>query len=391
VVGRITVLVGWLPSRLFGPPGRLALGQARYQPRRAAATTSALMVGVGVLATVSVLLTTASEQSGRELRENFSVDFRLSSVDLQSGNGKTRVPDSLVDDLRGRPEFAAVAGIRSDLSLVDNHGIYVWAAQDFPGQLAPEIMQGDLAKLGPGSVAVDRAYSDAFGVALGDQIHVDDVTFDAAFTVVAIYDDAASDADILFSWDDYARLHGTATPDEVLVALAPQVSVAQGQSALDGVLSRYPLIEIGGNAQRSDELAGTFDRLLGIFTALLGISLLIALFGIGNTLALSVWERGREAATLRALGLSRAGLRLMLLLEAVFMALVGGGAGLLFGGAVGWVAATGLIRNYGHGTPALPLGQFVVYLGVAALAATIAALLPARAAAKAPIVAALTD
>lgn len=387
VVGRLTVLVGWLPSRLFGPPGRLALGQARFQPRRAAATTSALMVGVGVLATVSVLLTTASEQSGMELRENFSVDFRLSSVDLKAGNGKTRVPAALEADLKARPEFAAVTGIRSDLSLVDNRGIFVWSAQDFPGQLKPEIMQGDLAKLGPGTVAVDRAYSDSLGVVLGRQIHIGE----DGFTVVAIYDDAPSDADILFSWGDYAKLHGVSDPDEVLVALAPGVAVAQGQSVLDGVLSRYPLVEIGGNAQRSDELAGTFDRLLGIFTALLGVSLLIALFGIGNTLALSVWERGREAATLRALGLSRAGLRLMLLLEAVFMALVGGGAGLLFGGAVGWVAATGLIRNYGHGTPTLPLGQFLVYLGVAALAAVIAALLPARAAARRPIVSALAD
>jgi putative ABC transport system permease protein len=175
------------------------------------------------------------------------------------------------------------------------------------------------------------------------------------------------------------------------VALADGVTVAQGQSALDGVLTAYPTIEIGGSAQRGDELADTFDRLLGIFTALLGVSLLIALFGIGNTLALSVWERGREAATLRALGLSRAGLRLMLLLEAVYMALVGGGAGLLFGGAVGWVAATGLIRSYGHGSPALPWGQFAVYLAVAALAAVVAALLPARAAAKAPVVSALGD
>ena len=387
VVGRMTVLVGWLPSRLFGPPGRLALGQARYQPRRAAATTSALMVGVGVLATVSVLLTTASQQSAMELKENFAVDFRLSSVDLQAGNGKTRVPTSLADDLRKRPEFAAVTGVRSDLSLVDNSGVYVWAAQGFPAPLTPEIMRGDLSKLGPGTVAVDRAYSDSLGVMIGEKIHVSE----ADYTVIAIYDDAPSDADVLFSWDDYAKLHGASAPDEVLVALARGVSVAQGQSALSGVLSGYPLIEIGGKAQRRDELSGTFDRLLGIFTALLGVSLLIALFGIGNTLALSVWERGREAATLRALGLSRAGLRLMLLLEAVFMALVGGGAGLLFGGAVGWVAATGLISNYGHGTPALPFGQFLVYLGVAALAAAIAALLPARAAAKAPIVAALTD
>ncbi len=155
---------------------------------------------------------------------------------------------------------------------------------------------------------------------------------------------------------------------------------------LDGLLNQYPLLEVSGKAQATAQLQATFDRLLGIFTALLGVSLLIALVGIGNTLALSVWERTRESATLRALGLSRAGLRVMLLLEAVLMALVGGGAGLIFGGGVGWVAAVGLIRYYGpHGAPVVPFGQFLAYLGVAALAAAVAALLPAGIAARASI------
>lgn len=384
-VGRITMIVGWLPAKLFGPVGRIALRQARHSPRRAAATTSALMVGVGVLATVSVMLTTASEQSRKELGENFSVDFKLSSVDVKAGNGKSHVPPELIAELSLRKEFAAVTGLRSDLSLVNNSGIYVWTAQSLTGPLRPEVLRGDLAGLGSGQVAVDRSYADDRSVDIGSTLNVDG----HPYKVIAVYDDAPSGATVLFSWDDYASLYGPTSADEILIALAPRVSIATGQAVLDEVLLRYPLVRTSGRAQAREALTGTFDRLLGIFTALLGVSLLIALFGIGNTLALSVWERGRESATLRALGLSRAGLRGALLLEAVLMALVGGGAGLAFGGAVGWVASTGLINYYGQGSPVLPWGQFALYLAIAAFAAGVAALLPARAATRTSIVSGL--
>lgn len=385
VVGPITALVG-LPLRALGPTAWLALGQARYQPRRAAATASALMVGVGVLATISVLLATASAQSRKELSENFAVDFKLTSVDVKMGNGKATLPAELVTELAAKAEFAAVAGVRTDLALVDNSGIPIWAGLHLSGALVPELMRGDLAKVGNGNAAVDRGYADDRGTQLGDVLQVDD----REYTVVAIYDDAPHSG-VLLSWDDYAALRGPSDPDEIDASLRPGVTPAEGQAVLDGLLTRYPLMEISGKAQARAQLTATFDRLLGIFTALLGVSLLIALVGIGNTLALSVWERTRESATLRAFGLSRAGLRGMLLLEAVLMALVGGGAGLLFGGGVGWVAALGLIRYYGHGSPVVPFGQFLIYLAVAALAAAIAALLPARIAARASITSGLAS
>jgi putative ABC transport system permease protein len=385
VIGRITVLVGWLPAKVFGPSGKLALGQARHQPRRAAATTSALMVGVGVLATVSVLLATASEQSRKELGENFAADFQLTSVDVKMGNGKATVPPALAETLTRDARFAAVTGMRGDLGIVNNSGIYLWTAQEFAGPLKPEVLHGSLDTLGNGNVAVDLAYAEERGTGLGSVLEIDS----NSYTVVAIYDDAPSSAEVLLSWADYANLRGPSDPEEIIVALADGVTAAQGQEAIDTLLASYPLVEVSGKAQARAELTETFDRLLGIFTALLGVSLLIAIFGIGNTLALSVWERSRESATLRALGLSRAGLRSMLLFEAVLMALVGGGAGLIFGGAVGYVASMGLIQYYGHGSPVLPFGQFAGYLAAGALAAAIAALLPARAAARAPLTKAL--
>jgi putative ABC transport system permease protein len=384
-VGRLTAIAGWLPARLFGVPARLALGQARHSPRRAAATTSALMVGVGVLATVSVLLATAADQSRRELSENFSVDFKLSSMDIKSGDGKAKVPTALITALRGRAEFAQVTGLRSDLFLVNNSGVYVWAAQELRDGLKPEVTAGSLEGLGPSEAAVKRSLADHLDVQLGDALMVDEVSY----RIVAFYDDAPSSAEVLLSWQGFATVGGADEPDEILIALAPGVTTAGGQAVLDDLLHSFPLVQVSSQAQARDDLTKSFDRLLGVFVALLGVSLLIALFGIGNTLALSVWERTRESATLRALGLSRAGLRWMLLLEAVLMAVVGGGAGLVFGGAVGWTAALALIGAYGHGTPVLPVGEFALYLLVAGAAAAISALLPARRAARATIVTAL--
>ena len=126
-----------------------------------------------------------------------------------------------------------------------------------------------------------------------------------------------------------------------------------------------------------------------MFSALLGMSIVIGLCGIANTLSLSVLERTRESALLRAMGLSRRQLRGMLVFEALLMAVVGAVVGIGFGVLTGAAAAVGLIRQYGHGSPVIPVGQRGLYILSAGVAGVLAALLPARRAARADIVHAL--
>ncbi|WP_157239783.1 ABC transporter permease [Catenuloplanes japonicus] len=385
-IGRVIRAVGWLPSRVFGLPVRLATLNAYRNPRRVAATTTALMIGVTLMSLFSVLLATARDQAGRELAENFPVDFVLTPKRVNVDGPVTAadgVPQAVIDALAARPELAVVAPVRLASRETDPRfygDAAVWATS---GTLGPEVVEGDLARLGAGTAAARRDY----GVSLGDRITLRSGTA----TVVALYDDSPVDAQIMLSWDGFAAAYGTGQPNRVLIDVADGTPTATARQAVDAALAGYPLVQVESAADQAESLAASLDELLAIFAALLGMSVLIALFGISNTLSLSVFERTRESATLRALGLTRAQLRAMLLSEAALMALVGALAGIAFGAATGWAASLGLISAYGHGLPVLPAGQLALFALVAALSALVAAVLPARRAANASVVSALTD
>lgn len=395
LVPRAVAVLGWLPARLLGPVARLAVANARRNPRRAAATTMALAVGVALMAMFAVLLATARVQTGRELTENFPVDFVLDRARVDGKPGATRgeLPAELGAVLRADPAFATVAEVRLAPAPADGQ-VRVWSVppEQLRGTIRPEVTSGSLADLRPGTVAVSRQVAADRGVGLGDQLALGLAgTGDPAgtLTVVALYDDAPTSGAALVQWSQFTASYGPGTPDQVLIDLAPGVSAGDGRQALDRLLRAYPVVRVSSVAEQANALSATLDELLGIFAALLGMSVLIALFGISNTLSLSVFERTRESATLRALGLSRRQLHGMLLAEAALIALVGTLAGIALGVGVGWTAALGLINSYGHGLPVVPVGQLVACTGLAAGAAVLAGLLPARGASRAPIVEAM--
>jgi putative ABC transport system permease protein len=261
-------------------------------------------------------------------------------------------------------------------------------ADQLRGAIRPEVTAGSLADLGPGTVALARGYAADRGLSTGSA-----APFGALGTlrVVALYDDSPLDGSALVSYGAFTAAYGQRPAVEILVDLAPGVSTPDGRRVLDDELRAYPVVQVTSRAAEADELAASLDELLGIFAALLGMSVLISLFGIGNTLALSVVERRRESATMRALGLSRRQLHGLLLLEAGLMAVVGAVGGVALGAGVGWVAAAALIDTYGHGVPVLPVGQLTLVVLAASAAALLAAVLPARRAGRLPVVAALAE
>jgi len=388
IVARLTAWVGWLPARFLGAPGRLGIANALRNPKRVAATTSALMVGLALMSVFSVLLATARTQAEQELDENFAVDYVISGV--YTGNGDVRVPLAVADALRQRAELAAVAAARSDRATVGGRRAEIWSLE--PGALdtvlSPEFTAGSVSSLGVGKVALNRFFADAIGAPLGST-----VTISGSFRAVvgALYDDAPTDGDALLDWADYASVVGPGDPDQVLVKAAEGVSPDASRAAVDEALRLAPLTQVSSQAEWRARITGTLDEQLGVFSALLGMSIVIGLTGIANTLSLSVLERTRESALLRALGLSRGQLRGTLVFEALLMAVVGAVIGVGFGVLVGAASAVGLIRQYGHGAPTIPVGQLLLYVAVAALAGAVAAVIPARRAARTDIVTAMVD
>ncbi|GAA3301504.1 FtsX-like permease family protein [Dactylosporangium vinaceum] len=375
VIGRVTAWAGWLPSRLFGAPARLAVQGARRNPKRVAATTGALAVGLALMSLFAVLLATTRAQSERELDENFAVDYVVTGGFVF--NERTpAIPATVVTALHARTEFAAVSGARSSRTDVDGRPTEAWSME--PGALGtalrPEVMRGSVAQFGPGDAALKGSLASAVGAEVGSNVTLEGRTL----RVVAIYDDAPSTGEILLDWTDFATAFGARGPDSVLVKAAEGVPSQTSRAAVDDAVRQEPRLQVSSQAEWRAKVTETLDRQLLVFSALLGMSIVIALTGIANTLALSVLERSRESSLLRALGLSRAQLRWTLILESVLMAVVGAVVGLGLGVVAGAAAAVGLIRQYGHGYPVIPVGQLALYALLATAAAALAALPPAR-------------
>jgi putative ABC transport system permease protein len=196
--------------------------------------------------------------------------------------------------------------------------------------------------------------------------------------------------DALVSWDQLAALAGPGGDAAILAKAAPGVTPVASRDALDALTGAYPLVTVNSLADLRTRLDTEVQGLIALFAGLLGTAVLIALFGIANTLALSVQERGRESATVRALGLTRGQLAATLLLEALLMGLVGAIVGIAYGLVYGRLVVRTAFAAIGP-TVVVPWAWIAGLAGLASVAATVAAIVPARRAARASLVAAMAE
>jgi putative ABC transport system permease protein len=242
----------------------------------------------------------------------------------------------------------------------------------------PEVLSGSVTDLRSGSAVLFDGVPETRGRKVGDRVTV--VSSDGhgrAFTVAAIAKGPSPTGNILVTWDDFAALHAATTDDEVLVKAANGVSPTRSRDALDAVLADFPAVQVGTTADWRAEITNAVGQMIAVVAALLAFAILIALIGIMNTLSLSVLERTRESAIARALGLTRGQLRATLIVEALLMAVVGALVGIGFGVLYGW-ATTRVMFVKIHPILTVPVPSLLGYVALAALAGTVAALLPAR-------------
>jgi len=205
----------------------------------------------------------------------------------------------------------------------------------------------------------------------------------AAFAVLAVC--FALGLAQVTSWTDFTRILGPGEDTEVAVKARPGVPAAASASAVEAAVAAYPLIDITSEASLRAHLVSSIRKLAALLDGLLATSIVIALFGMTNTLSLSVLERTRESALLRALGLTRPGLRWMISLEAMLLGLMGGVAGVAFGIGFGWATSRTFLAADG-GPVSYPVRQIVAYVALAAVAALLASVIPARRAARLSVI-----
>jgi len=390
-IGPLVAAIGWPLRLLLKAPGRLAVANARRNPGRTAITTATLMIGIGIMALFCIVLGSITRTASDQLASHYPVDYVMTGVAYGDTSAPT-VPAAYAARVRGLPQFAAVAEIRTGKAAIAGRGGQLAAIDPAAlGTIAkPRMVTGTLAGLGPGDIILPTTSAPPPStVTVRSGLSAQPVTLTVVGTAVLNLPSGGA-VDGLVSWDEFRTLVGPGDDTIVLAKAGPGVTPVASRDALDALAEEYPLVGIGSVADLRSGLDTAIQQLLTLFGGLLGTTVLISLFGIANTLALSVRERTRESAIIRALGLTRSQLRLTLLLEALLMGLVGALVGIAFGLLYGrLVIRTAFVAL--KPTIVVPwtwIGGLVV---LAAVAATLAAVLPARRAAKASPVEAMAD
>lgn len=394
VVGPAMRAVGW-PARFAGPVGRLARTGGARNPRRAAAATNALTLGIGL---VSVLLVGAASMQvtgAATVAGNHPVDYVV--TDWSGG----ALPAGLAQRLAGAPALAdAVPVARGEarrLSVAGGEPASIPVSGVDPGAVrrrlpADTVRAGALADLRPGTVVLTTGAADMIGKPEpGAEITIDGGRSTAVLRVAAVVDGGFESpfGAVLVTPADLARLFGSVPTSRVLLWAAPGTPAATSRQAVDDAVGAFPDLAVADSAAARAEITGTIDRLLLGGGLLTGMAIVVALIGIAVTLTLSVLERLGEFAVLRALGFTRTQLYGTLAMEGVIMSMTAAVLGAVLGVLLGIAGTLTLLGGYNDLHVVVPVGRIGVLILAAALAGLLAALLPARLAARAAPAAAL--
>ncbi|MGW6980372.1 ABC transporter permease [Streptomyces sp. NPDC054932] len=375
-------LSGRLTGRL-GIAGHLAGRNALRDPRRTAATASALMVSTALVAGLAVIGHSTGQALDRRAAAGLGADYVIS----------THTPTAGIDPAAVE-RVAGVPGVRTATAVTDSTLFIGGGVRQISGvdpAAVPDVMKlafvsGSPKDLGPGRIALSDTLARENGVRTGDRVAArvggpgQDLT---PYTVVGVYEDNPTAQDALGLRSEVQR--SSLTPGSVQRVLV-RADDGAAKERLRTATGNNPLLKVQDRQELVREAAGSLGTLLTLMYGLLAIGGVIAALGIMNTLAMSVADRTREIGVLRAIGMDRAGIRRMIRLEALTVAAFGTLLGLaagLFGAWTVGALTNGALKDY---SLALPWGTLLLVCLISLTTGAVAAALPARhAAALSPL------
>lgn len=362
----------------FGVPGKLSRLNAVRNPRRTASTAAALMIGLTLITAMTVVATSMSTAINKMAADSLKADYTVSMANYQPLTPEVREKLDKLPDVEAssplREAYGDVEGSYSSVYGIDEKAFGKLASLDFTS--------GSLAGLSGKSTLLDKETADKKGLKTGDTIPV---TFDDDKTVklriAGVYEQNEM-LDGLFTPLAVVDPHiNKITDQQVLVKMKGGVSDAAEDSIVKA-LGDNPAIKIQDKNAISNEIGGAINMMLNMLYGLLAMAILIAVLGVINTLAMSVFERKHEIGMLRAIGLDRAKVKQMVRLEAVIISLFGAVLGIGLGIFMGWAAGNSIVGSLKTYTMEIPVGRIAIFLAIAALVGVLAAVWPARSAAK---------
>ncbi|WP_024761455.1 ABC transporter permease [Streptomyces exfoliatus] len=383
LAGGVVRALGVVVLRVFGPVGRMAERNALRNPRRTGATGAALMIGLALVACLSVVGSSMVASATDELDRSVGADFIV-----QSGTGQPIVPQAqaALEKVPGLDHVSEYKWV--DATITDPGGRTAKAVDlaatdpSYMKDVRRETTSGTLADAyGTDAMSVGSEYATEHGVKVGDVLPVEFKGGETAkLKVVAITEDAGGiDSGVMYTSITTLTRYVPAdrTPNSlILLAGAKEGQETQAYEAVKKALAPYPQYKASNQADYKEDLKSQVGQLLNIVYGLLALAIVVAVLGVVNTLALSVVERTREIGLMRAIGLSRRQLRRMIRLESVVIALFGALLGLGLG--MGWgTAAQKLLALEGLGVLEIPWPTILTVFVGSAFVGLFAALVPA--------------
>jgi putative ABC transport system permease protein len=364
-------------------PGKLGRINSGRNPRRTAITAAALMVGLALITGVNVILASATASL------HHLGDTQVKADLIISGQQTSELPPTfdpaVLDKIKGLSGVQDVAGLYSDVALVNGKRTYVGATTDLPATIAMfptmKTTEGTVGTLGAHQAVIDSDLAKSQNLHAGSSVTLQ-LSKGAAqtITVAGVYEKS----DVFSGWvlsADVVKDFRVPQPSNGFIKVTDQAQLGSVKASVTQLLADSPMVNVTDRSGFIDQQTSQFNSILTMIQILLALAILIAVLGIVNTLALSVLERTRELGLLRAIGLRRAQAMRMVTVEAVVISVFGALLGLAVGTGLG-SAVVRALKDQGFTSFALPWGQMVVYLVLAALVGVVAAILPAIRAAR---------
>jgi len=375
----------------FGLPGRLGRDNAARNPRRTASTAGALLIGLALMGLAAVVGESIKKTFDNILDNAVEADYFIQSAATGFGP-PPGFPARVADDIEALDEIDSVMRIQwafsglsvdgeprdivaADMALADSH---------FDAQVS----SGDMAAGDPlTSLALHSDSAEDLGLEVGDTVEAtfpDNQT--ETLTVVAIFEDAAIYGNWLIDgalWDSHFNRNDLAFASARIAGLPDAASEAEqasllerSRAAVNGVIDRYPTVKVENQAEFRQTQQSQLTAIIRVIQVLIGLSFVIALIGIINTLSLSVFERIHEIGLLRSVGMTRKQLRRSIYWEALIVAVFGGLLGVTVGTVFGVATALALPESFVQAV-AVPWLDLVIFVVISAVAGLLAAILPA--------------
>jgi putative ABC transport system permease protein len=371
-----------------GTIGRLARENSLRNPRRTATTASALMIGLALMAGVSVIASSTKASVADIVESQLTADYVLDG-------GNAPFPVTVAEQVSTLPDVASVATLGGVQVVVDDRTLFAMAAdpQGIADNVKVDVTSGSLGALNSGQVLISQTLAEDRGWKVGTTVDAGIGTIkQQPLTVGAVFEDnQVLSAQMVVPRKLYSEAVPAALQGDFLVYVKakPGVDQAALRTELTSTVKPFLVVSVLDGAEFTDSQAEQVNILLYTIYALLALSVVIAVLGIVNTLALSVFERTREIGLLRAVGMTRRQLRRMITVESISTAVFGAVLGTALGLVLGITVQYG-VRSQGLEVLSIPWASLVIVLIAAGIAGMVAAVLPAWRAVRLDVLRAIT-